>query len=85
VIEDVEELGAKLQVEPLRKWEGLGKRDVRFDKTRALQNVTTNVAISSRQRRGERDGVEIQIWSASDYRASEIGTGLRVSPSLDGL
>src|SRR5687767_3514725 len=58
MIEEVEDLRAELQVQPLRQRRVLHQRRIHVLKTRTLENVAARVSKSSWRRERERRGVE---------------------------
>ena len=64
MIENVEELGAELQVQRFGKCQFLGQRQVCLNQTRARQDVSPRIAIGAGTRLDKRRRIEVQIGRA---------------------
>ena len=91
LVEQVEDLRAELQAKTFRERESPRQGEVRFVEIRPLQRVSSGVAVCAGQRLKESVRIEILIGPAFykidpvKFGLMEGRTGLRVSPSLDGL
>src|SRR5256884_8450501 len=77
MIENVEELGAELQVQPFGKCQFLGQRQVCLNQTGTRQDVSPRVAISPSKWLDKRTGIKVQAGPSQNHGTCKIGVQRR--------